>query len=46
MIIPGLLGIPVAFCYMLSTNFSVIAVGYVVQGRCWAGALAVSFRRT
>src|SRR5437660_613683 len=32
MIIPGLLGIPVAFCYMLSGDYWVIVVGYVVHG--------------
>jgi MFS family permease len=32
MIIPGLLGIPVAFCYMLSSDYWVIVIGYVVQG--------------
>src|ERR1051326_348509 len=31
MIIPGLLGIPVAFCYMLSSDYWVIVVGFVVQ---------------
>src|SRR6201993_4120354 len=30
MIIPGLLGIPVAFFYMLSTNYWVIVIGFVV----------------
>jgi MFS transporter, SHS family, lactate transporter len=37
MIIPGLLGIPVAFGYMLSTNFTVIVVGYVLQGALLGG---------
>ena len=46
MIIPGLLGIPVAFWYMLSDNFTVIAIGYVVQGALLgggAGALVPSY---
>jgi SHS family lactate transporter-like MFS transporter len=37
MIIPGLLGIPVAFCYMLSGDYWVIVVGYVVQGALLGG---------
>src|SRR5215467_2321279 len=37
MIIPGLLGIPVAFFYMLSTNYWVIVIGYVVQGALLGG---------
>jgi MFS transporter, SHS family, lactate transporter len=37
MIIPGLLGIPVAFCYMLSANFTIIAVGYILQGALLGG---------
>jgi MFS transporter, SHS family, lactate transporter len=37
MIIPGLLGIPVAFWYMTSTNFTVIVIGYVVQGALLGG---------
>jgi SHS family lactate transporter-like MFS transporter len=40
MIIPGLLGIPVAFCYMLSSDYWVIVIGYVVQGRCSAAVPA------
>jgi SHS family lactate transporter-like MFS transporter len=37
MIIPGLLGIPVAFWYMLSDNFTVIAIGFVLQGALLGG---------
>jgi MFS transporter, SHS family, lactate transporter len=37
MIIPGLLGIPVAFGYMLSANFTVIVVGYIAQGALLGG---------
>src|SRR5580693_6179343 len=37
MIIPGLLGIPVAFCYMLSSDYWVIVIGYVVQGALLGG---------
>src|SRR5712691_2358594 len=37
MIIPGLLGIPVAFFYMLSDNFTVIVIGYVLQGALIGG---------
>ncbi len=37
MIIPGLLGIPVAFFYMLSTDFTVIVIGYVLQGALLGG---------
>src|SRR5215467_1804636 len=37
MIIPGLLGIPVAFFYMLSANYWVIVIGYVVQGALLGG---------
>jgi SHS family lactate transporter-like MFS transporter len=37
MIIPGLLGIPVAFWYMLSGNYIIIVVGYVLQGALLGG---------
>jgi SHS family lactate transporter-like MFS transporter len=37
MIIPGLLGIPVAFWYMLSDNFTVIVIGFVLQGALLGG---------
>ena len=37
MIIPGLLGIPVAFGYMLSSNYWVIVIGYVAQGALLGG---------
>ena len=37
MIIPGLLGIPVAFWYMLSDNFTIIAIGFVLQGALLGG---------
>ena len=37
MIIPGLLGIPVAFGYMLSANYWVIVTGYVIQGALLGG---------
>jgi SHS family lactate transporter-like MFS transporter len=37
MIIPGLLGIPVAFWYMLSGNYWVIVIGYVLQGALLGG---------
>jgi MFS transporter, SHS family, lactate transporter len=37
MIIPGLLGIPVAFWYMLSDNFAVIVIGFVLQGALLGG---------
>jgi hypothetical protein len=37
MIIPGLLGIPVAFWYMLSDDFTVIAIGFIVQGALLGG---------
>ena len=37
MIIPGLLGIPVAFWYMLSTDYWVIVIGYVLQGALLGG---------
>jgi MFS transporter, SHS family, lactate transporter len=37
MIIPGLLGIPVAFFYMTSSNFTVIVIGYVLQGALLGG---------
>ena len=46
MMIPGLLGIPVAFCYMLSSQYWVIVIGYVVQGALLgggAGALVPSY---
>jgi len=39
MIIPGLLGIPVAFWYMLSDNFTVIVIGYVLQGALLGGGV-------
>jgi MFS transporter, SHS family, lactate transporter len=38
MIIPGLLGIPVAFWYMLSDNFTVIVIGFVLIGALNGGA--------
>jgi len=37
MILPGLLGIPVAFWYMLSGNYWVIVIGYVLQGALLGG---------
>jgi SHS family lactate transporter-like MFS transporter len=37
MIIPGLLGIPVAFFYMLSADYWVIVIGYVLQGALLGG---------
>jgi SHS family lactate transporter-like MFS transporter len=37
MIIPGFLGIPVAFGYMLTDNFTVIVVGFVLQGALLGG---------
>src|SRR5262249_60200319 len=37
MIIPGLLGIPVAFFYMLSGDYWLIVIGYVVQGALLGG---------
>jgi SHS family lactate transporter-like MFS transporter len=37
MIIAGLLGIPVAFWYMLSGNYIIIVVGYVLQGALLGG---------
>jgi SHS family lactate transporter-like MFS transporter len=37
MIIPGLLGIPVAFFYMLSGDYWVIVIGYVLQGALLGG---------
>ena len=37
MIIPGLLGIPVPFWYMLSDNFTVIVIGFVLQGALLGG---------
>jgi SHS family lactate transporter-like MFS transporter len=37
MIIPGLLGIPVAFWYMLSSDWTVIVIGYVLQGALLGG---------
>jgi SHS family lactate transporter-like MFS transporter len=37
MIIPGLLGIPVAFWYMLSDNYWVIVIGFVLQGALLGG---------
>ena len=37
MIIPGLLGIPGAFWYMLSDDFTVIAIGFIVQGALLGG---------
>jgi MFS transporter, SHS family, lactate transporter len=40
MIMPGLLGIPVAFGYMLSANYWVIVIGYVMQRRCSAAVPA------
>ena len=39
MIIPGLLRIPVAFWYMLSDNFTVIVIGYVLQGALLGGGV-------
>jgi SHS family lactate transporter-like MFS transporter len=38
MIIPGLLGIPVAFSYMLSNHYWVIVIGYVVLAGLNGGA--------
>jgi Major Facilitator Superfamily len=46
MIIPGLLGIPVAFCYMLSSNYWVIVISYVAQGACSEAAPAPRCRPT
>jgi MFS transporter, SHS family, lactate transporter len=37
MILPGLLGIPVAFWYMLSGDYWVIVIGYVLQGALLGG---------
>ncbi len=39
LMIPGLLSIPIAFSYMLTGNFTVLFIGYVVMGSCGGGGM-------
>jgi len=39
MIIPGVLSIPLAFWYLLTGDYTVMVVGYVVMGACGGGGM-------
>jgi SHS family lactate transporter-like MFS transporter len=39
MIIPGVLSIPLAFFYLLTGDYTVMVVGYVMMGACGGGGM-------